>query len=695
MSKLSYSLFLAVALALAPSHSDAQTDTTLTPLEVTSALDAARDDIDPSLGATIYTVNRTRLSTQSQGEDAPFNQTILRLPGVAQDSYGQLHVRGEHANLQYRINGVLLPEGISGFGQELDTRFVESLSLITGALPAQFGYRTAGIIDIQTKSGAQLAGGEFSLYGGSQETRRTSLSLGGTSGKLSYYFTGSLLQSGEGIENPMASTKALHDDTEQEKGFGYLSYTLDDTSRLSLMVSTSAADFQIPNNPGQKAAFPLAGTPRFDSAQLDENQHEKNHYGILTYQKTAGDWNWQASVFSRYSGVLYNPDAKGDLIFNGVASRVDRSIFSNGVQFDSSYQIGNNNTLRGGLAYTAEIARFKTGTAVFPTDIDGSLLSDTPRQIADNGHKTGALYGVYLQDEWHPFDPLTINFGGRFDVVDAYTHENQLSPRINLTWQATPGTTLHAGYARYFTPPPLELVQGNSLAKFAGTTNAAEIQRSSSVRSERADYFDLGISQKMTPEFQLTLDGYYKNSHSQLDEGQFGSALIFSPFNYQVGEIYGLELTATYEKDHFSAYLNLGTNRSVGRKITSGESQFGADELAYIRANPVFLDHDQRLSASAGVSYRWRETQFSADALYGSGLRDGFANTDNLPDYATVNLSVEHRFVLRDRKAIRLRVEVVNLFDESYQLRDGSGIGVGAPQYGPRRGLFGGVSYEF
>ena len=137
---------------------------------VAKALDVSRNEILPSLGATQYTVNSDQIAAQSQGDSAPINQTILRFPGVAQDSYSQLHVRGEHANLQYRIDGVLLPEGISVFGQELSTRFVDNLSLITGALPAEYGQRTAGVIDIQTKSGATLNGGEISLYGGSYDT---------------------------------------------------------------------------------------------------------------------------------------------------------------------------------------------------------------------------------------------------------------------------------------------------------------------------------------------------------------------------------------------------------------------------------------------------------------------------------------------------------------------------------------------
>ena len=92
----------------------------LNPVVVIGQLNEARDQIVPYLGATRYSIGQEQIQTQSQGSNAPFNQVILRMPGVAQDSYGQLHVRGEHANLQFRIDDVLIPEGITGFGQEID-----------------------------------------------------------------------------------------------------------------------------------------------------------------------------------------------------------------------------------------------------------------------------------------------------------------------------------------------------------------------------------------------------------------------------------------------------------------------------------------------------------------------------------------------------------------------------------------------
>src|SRR6202047_1609211 len=148
-------------------------------------LDISREQIVPSLGATRYTVGPDRLDSEALGENAPFNQTILRFPGVAQDSFGQLHVRGEHANLQYRIDDVLLPESIPGFGQELETRFADNISLMTGALPAQFGFRTTGVIDIHTKNGALFDDSDASIEVGSFDTFQESFERGGVAGEVS------------------------------------------------------------------------------------------------------------------------------------------------------------------------------------------------------------------------------------------------------------------------------------------------------------------------------------------------------------------------------------------------------------------------------------------------------------------------------------------------------------------------------
>src|SRR6266436_1795883 len=687
-----------VTAGLSPTPSTTAPPSTATVEEVvvqSQELDISREQIVPSLGATRYTVGPDRLDSQARGEDAPFNQTILRFPGIAQDSFGQLHVRGEHANLQYRIDDVLLPESIPGFGQELETRFADNISLITGALPAQFGFRNTGVIDIHTKNGPVFTGDEASVRVGSFDTIMESFERGGVIGKFSYYVTENYLHDGIGVENPTRSSSPIHDDTDQYKFFGYFSDIIDETSRVTLLVSGNHSDFQIPNNPGQTPAFTVNGRSTFDSAKLDENQSEDSAYEILTYQKKAGDLNFQASIFNRYSSILFRPDDVGDLIFNGVASRVDRAILSNGVEFDSSYKLNDAHTLRAVFIFTEQHATIDTATLVFPIDASGHQTSTTPIRIVDNHDKYGYFYGFYLQDGWKPFEQLTINFGGRLDFVNAFADENQLSPRINVVYKPFAWTTLHAGYARYFTPPPLEAVPESTIAKFTGTTNESAITKDSPVTSERAHYFDAGVTQKIMEGFNVGLDGFYKSSHSTLDEGQFGQALILSSFNYKRGEIYGGEFTSSYDHGPFSAYGNVGWEWARGTNVSSAQFLFDPDEFAYIKKNWVFLDHDQRFSGSAGIAYTWKDWQAGIDGLYGNGLRQGFANTQKLSPYETFSVHLSRRIQITEKTALKIRFDVVNLLDKVYELRSGSGIGVGAPQFGQRLGFYGTVAYEF
>src|SRR5208283_702435 len=226
--------------------------THLDPVVVTGQLDESREAIVPSLGATSFIMDAEQILNLPQGEDAPFSQVLLRAPGVAEDSAanGDLHVRGEHANLQYRINNVLLPEGITGFGLELDPRFVQSMQLITGSLPAQYGFRTAGIVDIQTKTGAFAQGSDTSLYAGSFDTVRPNFETAGSEGKWNYFVDGSYEHNALGIENPTPSWYAVHNLNDQFKTFLYASYILDDTSRVTVMGSASHSNFQVPDSPG-------------------------------------------------------------------------------------------------------------------------------------------------------------------------------------------------------------------------------------------------------------------------------------------------------------------------------------------------------------------------------------------------------------------------------------------------------------
>ena len=693
--------------ATTPGGADAaENSTTLNSIQVSAALDKSRNQLAPDIGASQYLIDRKAIDQLPLGGATPLNQVLLQAPGVVQDSYGQLHIRGDHENIQYRINGMIIPESISGFGQALDTDIIERVQLLTGALPAQYGYRTAGVVDITTESGAHrhgdeaadsdLAGGKISVLGGSYGRLNPEISLHGSADRFSYFFTGQLLQSDIGIENPTASRNAIHDHTDQVKGFGYMSYLLNDEARLNFMFGVSNNRFQIPNNPNQNPAFTLDGVDSFDSAKLDERQREVTRFGVLALQGKYGTTDYQFSLGQRYTSVNYRPDPIGDLIFNGIAGTIGRSNRANTLQADLATPLGDAHTLRYGIYVSDEHPISNSTSLVFPADANANQTGATPITIVDNAaHISARTYGVYVQDQWNLSDKLTMNYGVRADKVDAFVTESQLSPRLGFVYQATDATTLHAGYARYFTPPPAELISPTDIALFQGTTNQLPTNVNAQTLSERSHYFDVGVVQKLGDHLSLGLDAYYRKVHNLLDEGQFGAALIFSPFNYNDGRVRGLEFTSNYTNGNFSAYANVSWSRATGKNVVSGQYNFGQEDLDYIATHWVHLDHDQRLSASGGLSYDWDGTRFGADFLHGSGLRANFANSAHLPAYCQFNLSANRDFELPTIGAINIRIAAINVTDKVYEIRDGSGIGVGAPQFGPRRGLYAGFTKTF
>jgi outer membrane receptor protein involved in Fe transport len=723
-----------------------------------AVFDQARGNIFTTVGTNSDTISHDTIQDLPGGTNRSVEQVLLQLPGVSLDSAasGSLHVRNDHANLQFRINGVLLPDGVTGFGSIFDTSFIGSMSLVTGALPAEYGLRTTGLVDITTRTDLFNNSGSVGVYGGSHGTITPSIEYGGTFGStcptststltykapaaasdcfagVQYYFTGRYTQNTVGIENPTPAYNAIHDFTQQDKGFAYMSAIVDPTTRVSLIAGTSYNNFQIPNNPGQPTnpAVPSAfGVTNFNSATLNENQVEKTQFAVMSVQKSVDGFDGQLSYFTRYNELRFTPDPIGDLLINGVASDIGRISYTNGIQGDGSYKLNASHTLRAGFSVSAEQATVENTSLVENLDPTGTFGVEPPIGITDNVSKLGWLAGVYVQDEWKVTDQFTINAGLRFDQMDQFVSANQFSPRLSFTYKPFENTTFHAGYARYFTPPVLVEAAPVNTALFNNTTGAVP-GPSDPVLPERSHYFDAGVDQKFKfgcgsdpkscSTLELGVDAYYKIATDLIDNGQFGQALVLSAFNYARGYNEGIEFKTKFTSGNFQAYGNVAVAQQRANDPVSNQFLFdnttplatlgGLTELQYLQTHFIYTDHNQFVTASAGALYSfcgrpataaeafgddgfsWCGFKVSADMIYGSGLRAGDANIDTVPSYTQVNVGIKREFLLpNDPKPMTVRFDVVNLFDKIYEIRDGSGIGVFAPQFGPRRGFFLGIS---
>ena len=693
-----FSLFLFLSLSLILSASTAFSKD-VWKYEITAKkLDKSRNNLSPKTGGSAYSFSQEGINNLPQGQTTPLSQVLMRAPGVTQNSFGQIHIRGDHSNVQYRINDVMIPQGISGFGNGFDTHFAESVDLLRGVLPAQYGYRTAGVIDIKTKSGmfTKGEGGKFEQGGRSEVSAGGNNSIGynqqisGFKDSFSYYLNATYLQNNRGIESPTSDRNSIHNDTAQDKLFGYFSYLIDVKKRLSVILANSTNRFQVPNNLDQEAIHQLSGSGGISSDKLNEKQKEENRYLILALQGVSeSDVDYQISFFSRQSKNIFRSDFVGDLTYSGIASDIDRASLANGLQSDFSYELNEKNILRSGFFLSDERVASDKSSAVFAdANEDGIQDSTTPFRITDNSKQSTQLYGIYLQDEFKPLEKLTLNFGARFDILQSVTDEKQLSPRFGAVYDISSDTKIHGGFARYFSPAKAETLSNSLIEKYVGTTAAPANLQNGKVRAERSNYYDLGVSHKLTSSVHLSLDSYYKESKNLLDEGQFGNALIYSPFNFQRGKTYGVEFGADYKKDNFSAFFNFAAQKSRAKNIISSQYLIDGDDFSAAAKKYIHLDHDQSYSASTGVSYLFYGTNYGVDAFYGSGLRRGVASSQRMPSYIQTNVSIARDVDFLLTGKVNLRLAALNIFDNVYQLHDGSGVGVKASQYGPRRTFF-------
>lgn len=703
-------LLASPALAQAPDNDGDAAQTT--DIVVTAQrLNAAREKIDPSIGAQASTFQHTDLEIQPGGIDRGLAGVLLQAPGVSMDNDGdgEVHIRNEHGNVLYRLNGINIPQAFHGFGSLVDPRVAESVEVLTGALPAQYGFRTTGVVNLTTRKESFDADGDVGIYGGSNGTFTPSFTLRGPIGRLNYFVSGSYQQTDQGLANPEPTRSAIHDRSKTWRGFGYVSYILGDNDRLAVFGGTALAKVQLPNQTGISPDYSLNGRTTFDSATLDQNQQQDAWFGVTSWQHSTDQFNLQVAAFTRYAKARFLPDPQGGtLMFNGTESDLTQVSKAIGFQVDGSLKLGEAHTLRAGLFYQQDQSRSNSINRVFPgvlNPVTNSIdqTSDVPVVVPVSERLTGRDWSAYVQDEWKLGEAVTVNAGLRYDHSKSQISESQLSPRIGLVWTPDTATTVHLGYARYFTPPPLVLIGQGTLAAFNGTTGAPPSTASGPIRSQRENMFDVGLQHQFGGRLTLGIDVYYKLATNLLDDAELGTLRISSPFNYAKARNWGVELSASYAKGPLHVYGNLARGQQQATSIVSNQFLFEPGEIAYIHNHYIFTDHSQKWTASGGIQLDLNDgigkLRPALDFIYGSGLRAGDPVT-NIPNggtqqsYVVANFGVA-QVIGSEEHGWTLRFDVINLFDKVYLEADGSGVGAGQPVYGPRRGFFVGLRKSF
>jgi outer membrane receptor protein involved in Fe transport len=430
-----------------------------------------------STGNSKYTMTAKDIANLPAGEAAPLNDVLLQTPGVALDQNQEIHIRGEHAGIQYQMNGILLPLDINNdptFTQLLNAYFVSSVSLIDGILPAEYGYRTSGVIEIQTKNGCDGGHNKFTLYGGMYDTAEPSFQVQGCNGRFSYYLTGLYLHSSFGLSSATPGHDPIHDAVNQGQGFTYLTYDLNPLTKLSFVGGWTVADNEFPNRPDLPPLYTLQGVNpvNYPSSAIDSSLDQQDSYGVLALNGAIGERvYYQLAYAIHYNTQTFNPDPVGDLIYQGISPQVFNSDLANSLQEDTTYRLGSH-TFGAGF-YLGEYGVEADNTSqVFRVDSDGVQIPPfLPITVVANLNKINLIYGLYFQDLWQITPKLSVNFGSRWDRVDGFLNDSQFSPTINFVYKPRPHTTIHAGFSRNFQVPNFQNISTNTSA-LVGTSGA-------------------------------------------------------------------------------------------------------------------------------------------------------------------------------------------------------------------------------
>ena len=671
-------------------------------------LDAALAGVEPSLGASTYSFSNSLVELRPGGETVAISQVLLQAPGVTQQASGQLLVRGQ-SGLQYRINNVIVPEGFTDLAESLSARMAARIQLITGALPAQYGLQVGGVVNITTQNGVYQQGGQAELYGGSHGEIEPAIEYADSIGGTNIYLSGSYMQNETGLSALDGSASPQHDRTNQLEGFGYFDHVLDDQSRLSLVIGSTNESFQVPhvsnddafsNRPSLTTFIrPLnsQGIGHYLSQELRAKEDDSGQYAILSYQRSTDKLTFQVSGFAHASAFIYTPDNVGDLLFTGLSQSIRDKQITAGIQVEGSYQLTTEHTLRAGVLASWDRQTGMFSSTVLPLNPLGQQTSNQPQVIDVASKEASFEASAFVQDEWKVTQDLTLNAGLRFDHVKGTTDGDQISPRLNIVWSAAEGVTVHGGYARYFVPAQDDENAGRTLL-LAVTTGAPPSLVSDPLHAESDDYYDIGVEKK-TSHLTLGLDAYWRQAENFLGQAPIGQTPLQRAFNYKTGRVRGIELTANYANGPLTFWSSLALAKAEGRQIISNQFAFTEVELAYSNANYTVISQDQTYTASGGASYKIGALRMSTELLYGSGTpRTDLSRTPNgsrMPSYVQVNLSALYRIAGLQGKRLDLKIDIINAFDRRYALSDGTALGGGFPQWGPRRGIFIGAEQSF
>ena len=588
------------------------------------------------------------------------------MPGASDSHDNFLAVRGTEFSLHEFINGVAFLDNTQPqFSPGMSPQIFETVDLMTGGFAPEYGNRFGGVLDITTRSGADLGGhGDVNFRGATVDNYDLNADYGGQAGRLGYYFFVDGFTSGRFLDPPQP--RGLYDFGKGSRATVQFDWNAGDNDSVKLLSIGGGDNFQQPNISDDQ------------EVGRDAQRHMRQQTAILTWlHRFSPETLLSTSLYERTGSdrVLPTTDPITPLSISS------RSPLTLGIKSDiSHYWRGNFFKAGVDLVRLRENESFffdsRGDPDVFPT-FSGGLL--------------GGQASAYIQDHFSPVRNLTVDLGLRYDYFDLVDTAVQTSPRVGLAYhfQKT-NSVLHAAYNRYFSPPPIEY---SLLASFIGNNAVDPDQRVGNVRAYTQNYFEVGWAQELHPRVSLELNAYLHTGHNSFENHEISISRIFVPINFHTARSEGAELVLNMrqlERLGISGRLQYALAKTYFYgPITGG---FAGDEPLRPgeRIVPAF---DQTHTGTAQIFYhnRWRGFWVGSALRYGSGTI--IEHGARLPQHFTSDLVTGINVWNAEPRSLDLEFDVTNVSNSVYQIaKESEEIPI---QYAPSRTVGGSLKFHF
>jgi hypothetical protein len=581
-------------------------------------------DVDQSLIA--------RLPVRSAGSGLSEVVTAAA-PGVVADSNGGFHPLGDHAQSTISLdNQPISDQSSKAFSTQPPVNAIQSLEVITGATPAEYGDKTSLVISAITRSGLgqKKPAGSVAQQYGSFGAATTEATLGFGAEKIGNFVAFNFERSGRFLDAPEFSV--FHDRGTATSVFDHVDYNPNPKDSLHLNLLLARNSFQIPNTYEQQSLGQ-------DQNQLVRSVNIAPGYVHLFSPSTVLTVN----PYYRIDQIRYSPSA--DPFSDQITTLSQQRRLTNaGLRADVAYTKGKHNAkfgLQASHTFLTEAFQFGITDPEFNDPASAGFLPGLlpydltrgGRLFNFNGHTDIKQVAVYAQDAIN-FGNLTLSAGVRFDNYAGISKDHLWQPRLGLSYHLKgTNTVLRASYSRSLETPYNENLILSSATGGGGLADGIlGSATSQALRPGRRHQFNTGFQQGFGKHVVFDADYFWKRTHNAYDFSVLLNTPIAFPISWKLAKIDGVSLRVNFsDYKGFTAFFVAGHTRARYFPPESGGLFFNSE----LPEGVFRIDHDQAFQQTTQVQYQFHQLKKIEPYISFSWRYDSGSVAGSVPDYAS------------------------------------------------------------